>query len=407
VKTDWLTRLLLGLVLLTLLAGCAGRQEQDWLEADQGAIEEAARGTRVGFAMWGGSSAINAWVDGFVADGLASRYEIDLVRTPMDASVFVNKLLTEKQAGKRRGTMDLLWINGENFKNAMEAGLLFGPFAGKLPNFVRHVDPATVEYDFGYPVEGFEAPYGRAQFVFEYDSAELAGPPDTFQALLDWARRNPGRFTYPQPPDFTGSAFIRQALYSVAGGHEQFLEGFDGELFRRKAPALWSYLNQLEPFLWQEGRTYPQDVAALDTLFERGEVDLNMSYHQAHAQNKILKGAYSPTVRTFVMKDGSIYNTHFTAIPFNAPSKPGAMVTADFLLSVEAQLSKNKPENWGDFTVLDMQRLPPEQRERFLDLELGRATLPLTVLERYAVPEIPSGYLELLESGWETHVLRK
>ena len=289
----------------------------------------------------------------------------------------------------------------------MEAGLLFGPFTEKLPNFLRYVDEDTVAYDFGYPTRGYEAPYGRAQFVFEYDQARMEEPPDTFEKLLDWVEKNPGRFTYPQPPDFTGSAFIRQALYAVTGGHEQYMHGFDQSLFELNVVGLWDYLNRMKPYLWQKGKSYPKDVATLDTLFARGEVDLNMTYHQAHAQNSILSGLYPDTVRSFVMKDGSIYNTHFVAIPFNAPNKAGALVTANLLLSVEAQASKNDPENWGDFTVLDMDRLSEEERAVFESIVLGEAVLGLEVLSKYAVPEIPSPYLEALEAGWEEEVLRK
>jgi putative spermidine/putrescine transport system substrate-binding protein len=132
-----------------------------------------------------------------------------------------------------------------------------------------------------------------------------------------------------------------------------------------------------------------------------------MSYHQAHAQNGILTGLYPDTVRTFVMERASIFNVHFTAVPFNAPNKPGALVAADFLLSVDAQASKNDPRNWGDFTVLDLDRLNPAQRARFDRIDLGEATLDLETLAAHAVPEIPAGYLEALESGWEEHVLRK
>jgi putative spermidine/putrescine transport system substrate-binding protein len=390
-----------------LLAGGKGVDTVDWSEASFEEIEEAARATKVSWYMWGGSSIINKWVDDYVAEELESRYDITLERVPMDASIFVNKLLTEKQAGRTEGTIDLLWINGENFKNAMESGLLFGPFAGKLPNFVRNMDESTVEYDFGYPTEGYEAPYGRAQFVFEYDTARVAEPPDTYDKLLEWVKNNPGRFTYPQPPDFTGSAFIRQVFYAVTGGHQQYMKGFDRDLFDRNARKLWDYLNALEPYLWQEGKSYPKDVATLDTLFARGEVDLNMTYHQAHAQNSILTGLYQDTVRSFVMKDGSIYNTHFVAVPYNAPNKPGAMVVANFLLSVEAQVSKNDPENWGDFTVLDMTRLSDQQRLLFESINLGEATIPLDILSEYGVPEIPSPYLEELEVGWENQVLRR
>jgi putative spermidine/putrescine transport system substrate-binding protein len=395
------------LLCLVIAAGSPREEKIDWLSLDFKDIEKAARSTEVTFYMWGGSVVINKWVDTYVSENLRALYGIELKRVPMDASIFVNKLLTEKQAGKETGTIDLLWINGENFKNAMEASLLYGPFAFKLPNFIRYVDQSTVEHDFGFPVRGYEAPYGRAQFVFEYDSGKIQGPPDTYEKLFKWIKNNPGRFSYPQPPDFTGSAFIRQVFYAVTGGHEQYLKGFNIDLFRKNSAKLWESLNEIKPYLWQEGKTYPKDSATLDTLFARGEVDFNMTYHQAHAQNSIMTGMYRSTVRTLVMKDGSIYNTHFTAIPFNAPNIPGAMVTANFLLSVEAQYSKNLPENWGDFTVLDLNRISGEQRALFQSLDLGVATLPVGVLAQYGVPEIGSEYLEALEQGWEEHVLRQ
>lgn len=376
--------------------------------ADMAAFEELqrqARGTEVKWFMWGGSTTINAWVDGYVAKTVKEKYDIRLKRVPADAPVFINKLLAEKQAGSNKGTMDLLWINGENFKNAMENGLLQGPITPLLPNFAL-VDPQSVESDFGYPVKGYEAPYGRAQFVYEYDTAKVPEPPKTFAELLAWVQKNPGKFTYPKPPDFTGSAFIRQAFYAATGGHVQYMAGFDQALYERNAGKLWDYLNALKPHLWQQGRTYPKDIAALDGLFERGEVLLNMSYHQADAQGRILQGRYPATVRTFVMTDGSIYNTHFTAIPYNAPNRAGALVVANFLLSPEAQLAKNEPVNWGDFTVLDLTRLKPEDRLKFEALDLGKATLPLAELGKTAVPEIPSDYLEHLEKDWEKQVLQ-
>lgn len=375
-------------------------------DTDFAEIRRTAEGSEVSFYMWGGDARINAWIDSYVTESVSELHGIKITRVPQDAAVFVNKLITEKQAGRTTGGIDLVWINGENFRNAKKAGVLFGPFAAKLPNF-KYVDPEEVEYDFGFPVEGFEAPYGRAQFVFEHDTDVVPDPPTSYVELKDWVRRNPGRFTYPQPPSFTGSAFVRQVFYAVTGGHEQYMDGFDEELFDRKSTLLWDYLNDIEPYLWQKGRSYPKDKAPLDALFLQGEVRINMSYHQADASGRILTGQYPDTVRTFVMSEGSLYNTHFTAIPFNAPNKPGAMVVADFLMSVDAQYSKNLPENWGDFTVLDLDRLPSSAVDLFRTIDLGAATLPLKQLAEHAVPEIPSAYLEHLESGWETHVLRK
>jgi putative spermidine/putrescine transport system substrate-binding protein len=385
----------------------ADQKDRDLLAVSHAQMEKQSRGSQVRWYMFGGWAHVNTWVDTFVAREMKERYGIDLVRVPMDAGVFVNKLLNEKAAGKKTGTIDLLWINGENFKNAKEAGLLFGPFSQKLPNVQQYVDPGSIAFDFGYPVDGYEAPFGRAQFVFEYDTKKVTAPPKQIPALKKWIRAHPGRFTYPQPPDFTGSAFVRQVFYAVTGGHDQYLKGWDPALYARNAPLLWAWFNEIEPFLWQKGRTYPKDSASLDTLFSRGEVSFGMSYHPPHAQNKILEGSYPNSVRTFVMQDGSIYNTHFTAIPFNSPNKAGAMVLANFLVSVEAQLSKYNPENWGDFPVLDQNRLSPEDRKRFQSVDLGPATLGPDQLSAVAVPEIPSAYVEALEQGWKEHVLDK
>ena len=185
------------------------------------------------------------------------------------------------------------------------------------------------------------------------------------------------------------------------------MAGWDADLFAKKAPLLWKWLNDVAPHLWQEGRTYPKDSATLDTLFSRGEVAFGMSYHPSHAQSKIIEGSYPETARTFVLKDGAIFNTHFTAIPFNAPNKAGGMVLANLLISPDIQLSKYRPDLWGDFPALDISRLSGADQKRFQDVDLGPATLGSDVLGPVAVPEIPSAYLEALEQGWKEHVLYK
>ena len=393
-----------------LLSGCAAEPKKiddaELLKSSWSEIEAAAAGSTVRFYMYGGFTHVNDWIDGFVAEELKKRYDVTLVRVPMDAGVFVNKLLTEKSAGKAVGSIDLLWINGENFKATKEAGVLFGPYAEKLPNYMKYVDKQLAAYDFGFPVDGYETPYGQAQFVFEYDSASTANPPASFKELKEWVMSNPGAFTYPQPPDFTGSAFIRQVFYAVTGGHEQYLKGWDPELFERQAPKLWAYLNELKPYLWQQGKSYPRSSSDLDTLFARGELAVNMSYHPLHAQSKVLDGSYPDTVRTFAMEEGAIFNLHFTAIPANAPNKSGAMVAANFLLSPDAQLSKFDPANWGDFPAIRMDGLSEAERTAFVNVDLGDSAMSVSELERLAVPEIPAEYLEALEKGWEENVLR-
>jgi putative spermidine/putrescine transport system substrate-binding protein len=367
-------------------------------------LVQAARGTTVAFHMWGGSEAVNRWMDQFVIPRMQEQYGISVRRIPMDAPVFVSRLQAERRADRTTGTMDLLWINGENFRTARQQELLFGPFASALPNFTAWVDPALAERDAGYPVEGYAVPWGQAQFNFDVDVARVTRVPAGFADLRQWVREHPGRFTYPEPTDFTGSAFLRQAFFALTGGHEQYLQRFDPQLLDRNAPLLWEYLNDIAPYLWQEGQSYPRDLAALDALFQRGEVDISMSFSQTNAATRVAQGRYPPTVRSFLMEEGSVRNTHAVAIPYNAPNAAGALVLADFLLSPEAQYSKNQVENWGDFTVLTVSRLPDEMRRRFAALDFGAATVSLAEFERLGIPEVPSEYWEALERGWETEV---
>ena len=126
-----------------------------------------------------------------------------------DTAEAVAHVLAEKTAGRGDGgSVDLIWINGENFAAMKSNALLFGPFTQLLPNFalVDFKRNPTAAVDFTVPTDGLESPWGMAQFTFFHDSARVATPPRTIAALQVWAALHPGRFTYPAPPDFIPAA---------------------------------------------------------------------------------------------------------------------------------------------------------------------------------------------------------
>jgi putative spermidine/putrescine transport system substrate-binding protein len=96
----------------------------------------AATGTTVNWYMWGGSDFINQQVDEKVGGPLLEQFGVTLNRVPIEATAdAVNKVLNEKTAGKNSGgSIDLIWINGENFRTMKDGGLLYGPFTELLPN---------------------------------------------------------------------------------------------------------------------------------------------------------------------------------------------------------------------------------------------------------------------------------
>ncbi len=379
-------------------------QKLNWKE-----VVKSAQGQTVDWYMWGGSPTVNKYVNGFLADNLKETYDITLRQIPVkDIAEVVSKLVVEKQAGKESGgSVDLMWINGENFRTCKSGNLLYGPFAAILPN-IKYVDRTspTVANDFGTPVDDMESPWGSAQMVMIYDSARISEPPQSIPALIEWIRNNPGRFAYPAPPDFTGSSFVRHFFYNTAGSVDKWQGDYTDEELRFAADATYRQLLELKPFLWRKGSTYPESPVRMNTLFADGIIDFSFSYNQGEASRNIVDGLFPETVRTYVFEEGTIANTHFVAIPYNAKDKAAAMVVANYLLSPEAQLEKANSQVWGDFSVLKTNRLPREWQEKYRNLPRGKATLSDSQLQSHQLPEPPSKILVHLEKGWEKHVLK-
>ena len=401
--------LLFALLAVVALAACGGAGDANAPSGEDRPFSELvkqARGTEVNFALYGGDEAINTYIDDYVIPQVEERHGIKLTRTPLgDTADAVNKLLNEKQAGKGEGTIDLVWINGENFATGADAGLWFGPWAEGLPN-AKYIDweSPSINRDFGYPVEGREAPWGKAQFVMIYDSEKVDNPPKTMDELRAWTEENPGRFSYPAPPDFTGNAFVEQAFYDVTGQVDPYQKPFDEEVFDEESPKLYDFLGDIEPNLWRGGETYPETSAKLDELYQNGETWLTMSYNPQLAQRQVDNGLFPERTRSYVLDGGTLNNTHYLAIPSNGPNKAGAQVVANFLESPAAQREKQDPQGWGDLTALSLDRLPGGVRGEFAEPE-GAATLPTRELQENRLPEARTEWLLRLEEGWQEEVL--
>jgi putative thiamine transport system substrate-binding protein len=382
------------------LAGGGRLARADARPADFDAALKQARGQTVYFNAWGGDQRINDYI-AWAAGELERRHGVALQQVKLtDTAAAVSTVLAEKTAGRGDGgSVDLVWINGENFAAMKASALLYGPFTALLPNF-RLVDLArnpTLALDFTIPTDGLESPWGRAQFTFFFDSAKVSIPPRNVAALLDWGRQSSGRFTYPAPPDFIGTTFLKQALHESLADPTILQRPLDPAQFSGVTAPLWSFLDQLHPQLWRQGKAFPESSTAQRQLLNDGEVDLYMAFNPGDASSAIAQHLLPETVRGYIPDGGSIANTHFLAIPFNANAKAGALVAANFLLSPEAQARKEDPAVWGDPTVLALDRLTPDARAAFETLPEGIAT-PRDLGR--ALPEPHPSWVAALEQAW-------
>lgn len=368
-------------------------------------IKTQAKGQTVYFNAWGGSENINAYIE-WAGERINQDYGVNLVHVKLDDTAHaVGKVVAEKAAGKSEGgSVDLIWINGENFASMKRQELLFAPdWTTKLPNwsYVDFENKPTIKTDFTIPTDGLESPWGGGKMVFFYDGARTKQMdlPDSSADLIKWAAANPGRFSYPQPPDFVGSSFLKQVLSEVMVDKSKLLKPVDDATFDQDIAPLFAYLDQLHPNMWRSGKAYPQNYPDMKQKLADGELDIIFAFNPSEASAAIAAGELPDSVRSFVFSKGTLGNTHFVAIPYNSTAKAGALVLANFLISPEAQKRKQDPEVWGDPTVLSIAKLPKSDQAAFASLDLGIATLKPEELGP-AIDEPHPDWMTKIEGEW-------
>ena len=380
---------------LIFMVGCisnSAKETDDILNKDQKEIEKLAKGSTVSFYGWGGNEVLNKWFDTYVIPNMKEKYDISVKRVGMDIDTIMNKLLSEKKLQNDNGNIDVFWLNGENFKSAKDNDLLFGPFTSKIENYEKYVDTKSkdITTDFGTPVDNMESPWGKATFTVFKNGEKVENQITDTKSLKEAIMKNPGKFTYPAPPDFTGSAFVRNIIYDTVG-YEKVANLPEDEKQVKEAiqPAI-DYLNEIKPYLWNKGKTYPSTIAQLNNMYSDNEVYFSMSYSPNEVKGKIDSGEFNKNTQFINFDKGNISNTHFLAIPKNAKNKAGSMVLINYLTSIDAQASKSNPKNWGDMTILDLNKVPSEDRSKF------KSSIDI----KNPVPEIKASLVPIIEKIW-------
>ena len=391
-RRQFSTRTLLGSTLLPLSSFSLA--QSSWAD-----IEKKARGQTVVMNAWGGSERINAYL-AWAGEQVLKDFGVKLEHVKVtDTADVVKRVRNEKTAGKLTdGSVDLVWINGENFLAMKREAMLFGPWAESLPSF-KFVDiegKPTTRIDFAEPVQGLEAPWGMAQLTFFADRNKTPNPPRSTAALLEFAKANSGRVTYSKPPNFHGTTFLKQALMDLTPDRAQFYKPFDAAAFAKVTEPLWKHLDALHPHLWRAGKQFPANAAAIRQMMADGELALAFTFNPNEPANEIAAGRLPATVASYQFDTGTIGNTHFLAIPFNSKVKEGSQVVANFLLSPAAQARKADIKVWGDPTVLSPAKMSAPDAALF---NAGRAN---GQVEKFApvIPEPHGSWVDPIEKEW-------
>lgn len=408
-----LLSVLLATTMTLSLAACSSKDSSDKKnskveEMSFDDMKKEAKGSTVTFYGWGGDEVLNKWLDDVFAPDMKEKYDIKMERVPMDIDQILSQLSGEMEANKKDGDIDMIWINGENFKSAKEKNMLYGPFTDKLPNFSKYIDTKSedVNYDFAYPIKGYEAPYGKAQFVFMKDNAVAKETPKNAEEFLEFCKKYKGKVTYPKLPDFTGSVFVRNIIYETCGGYEQFMDMKADKATVKKAiqPAL-DYLKKLNPYLWNGGKSFPDSSTKCEKMYSDGELVMYMTYGAYDAAVGIDNGTYPKTTQTFQFDKGTIGNTNFMAIAANSANKAGAMVAINEMMSPEIQASRYK--EMKTLPVVSYDKLSDDQKKEFDNVDLGKGVIAQDELLSKRLPEMPAQLVPVIEEIWQEEVVGK
>lgn len=402
------------LVMVLTMTACGAGQEAE-NDADTTATEEmtfeemaeAAKGTTVTFYGWGGNDDLNAWLDDYFAPRMKEKYDITMERVPMNIEDILSQLQGEITAGKKDGDIDMIWINGENFKTCKENNMLYGPFAETLPNYQTYIDGEDEENlaDFCYPIEGYEAPYGKAQLVMITDTAVTDEFPANTEELMEFCKKYEGKVTYPALPDFTGSAFVRNIIYDICG-YEQFMDmEADKETVKAAIEPALEYLRELNQYLWNGGTTFPADSVTVSNMFADGELVMDITYEAYAPATNIENGTYTATTQSFQFENGTIGNTNYIAIAANSANVAGAQVAINEMLDPEVQA--NRFSTIRTIPVVEYEKLDDAQKAAFDAVEIGEGVIPQDELLAKRLPEMPSQLVPIIEEIWAEEVVGK
>ncbi|MDI1324370.1 MAG: ABC transporter substrate-binding protein [Algoriphagus sp.] len=392
---------------LFVIWGCSNQSSIQQTDiSDWSSIDSLSRNTTVHFMMWQGSPAVNKYINSYLIPEVKKRFNIDLQISGGQGPEIVQLLMGEKQADVRSGQVDMVWINGETFFQLRQIDGLWGPFADQLPN-ARYIDfdDPYIGIDFQQPINGMEAPWGNTQFALVYDSIKLPNPPRTLDELSQFVKNSPGTFTISN--DFSGMSMLKSMLAELGGSPTSLNGPFEEQKYQTLSTQLWDWINSHNPYFWKKGETFPREHTKMDQMFASGELLISYGFNEGGIEDKVIQGLFPTSTRGYAWKNGTVHNSNYLGITYNSPNRTGALQVINFMLSPEAQLVKMDVNGMNSNTVLEIDRLPEEWREKFEQATQRQYGPTMKSLAPYSIQEPAPEYMLRLFEDFRKNVIEK
>ena len=150
-------------------------------------------------------------------------------------------------------------------------------------------------------------PYRGTTVVFDYDSAFVPEPPQTWDELVEWMKANPGRFVYNDPDTGgAGKAFVNAAIDRLIDDPDAFKNAADPK-YLDMYDAGFEWLTMIHPYIYSSGGHVQYAVknqGALD-LLSQGEVWITPAWADG-TLNALENKTLPETVKMYQLSDLSL-----------------------------------------------------------------------------------------------------
>lgn len=375
-------------------------------------IESSAANTTVNIYTTVIDEEMKSWLSGKFSKTIKEKHNIYLNVKKLDfvdiISLFENDILHEV----KNGQIDLIILRDDEFTILKEKSFLYSEITNKMPNFKTNVNLLDLEVstEHGTPLDGFASPFSKEQFVLMFDEDVLETYPHSTDELLEFLKENKKTFTYPNPlKEKVGGEFIRTVIYEIIG-EDKLLEIFSTAemlstdiLYDTIKPAL-DYLIELDKYILKDSGAYFSRLDDIDYLFTEGELYFTMSSDFAYPEDAIKVEKYPDGAKSFIFDLGTIGDTIFVAVPINASNKSGAIVTINEMLSVDMQVFKYNPKEWGTLPAIDINILSETNADKFKKMGVKRNTLRVEELFEARYPEFNIDIQNSINELWDQYV---
>ncbi len=396
--------LILGLVLLfTACQSDAAASTKEWKR-----IKESAENSTVHLYTWTEDQALIEYLKETVAPNLLTECNITLKVENDDKEKLLASLANDKKNKNEIGNIDLILLETEDdYKDFKKDELLYNNYTYDLEDlgFYFSAKDLNLQYFGATKIKQDILPFNQNLLTFYYDQDVLYDPPKDLEAFREFLKNNLASFTYPQPTDEVGGAFVRSVILNFVDADEFVKKDLSVKELRALVKPGIDYLKSIKPYLYAMGETYPQTAEAMSELYASQDIIFMMSLDYRHSNKMTGDAIYTMGTRPFVLGNSSVGTIEYLGVPYNSDNKAGAMLALNYMLGSDVQVSKLKDKHYYGVPPYTASATDDEVKKVIRKAIRKKDIVKMLDLMEVAKHDIPEKYHKMIADYWQEEIM--